>query len=512
MIGIDIGTTSTKVIVCSPDLQIRGQANVGYPLTVPQPGWAEQDPSQILTAMVQAVREAIAQAQISPSQITGLSFSSAMHTLIAMDAEDQPLTPCLIWADNRSQPQAQRLQAQAGLDLYHRTGTPIHPMSPLTKLIWLREQRPQLFQRMAKAISIKEFILHRLFDRYVVDHATASATGLFNLHQLTWDDQALAWAGISIDHLSELVPATRILTGMTSKGAEWLGLDPQTPVVIGASDGVLANLGVGAVGEQWAITIGTSGAVRQLGSQPVTDPQGRTFCYALTPELWGIGGASNGGRVLQWFRDQLAHGDVEQARCEGRDPFEVMIQQAATVPAGSEGLICLPFWAGERAPYWNPQARGVFYGLGLHHQRAHLIRAVLEGILYSLYTISLALQPLGGSPQQLRASGGFAQSPTWCQMLADLFGVPVEVPQITEASAWGACLLGQQALGIGSRNVTDDAIIQIKSQHYPELRNTATYRHHVEIYQQLYGKLAPLFNTSETSEGSESDHDLREQS
>jgi len=492
MIGIDIGTTSTKVIVCTPDLQIRGQAQVGYPLSVPQPGWAEQDPVQILTAMTQGIQQAIDQAQISPREITGLCFSTAMHTLIAMDRDHQPLTPCLIWADTRSHHQSQRLQQEVGLDLYHRTGTPVHPMSPLTKLIWLREQRPEIFHRMAKAISIKEFILHQLFDRYEVDHSIASATGLFNLHDLNWDEQALQWAGIRTDHLSELVPSTTVLTGMKRDWAHRLGLDPDTPVVIGASDGALANLGVGAVADQLAITIGTSGAIRQLTDRPLTDPQGRTFCYALTPGRWVIGGACNGGRVLQWLGEQLADGDQRPV------PFEEMIQQAATIPAGAEGVICLPFWTGERAPYWDPQARGVFVGLGLHHGRAHLIRSVLEGILYTLYTIAQVLEHLSGPPRQIRASGGFAQSDLWCQMAADLFGVPVVVPQITEASALGACLLGQQALQMPCQDVTESATISIKTQHNPNSHNTAIYRHYVEIYQQLYPQLAPIFETYAT--------------
>lgn len=493
IIGIDIGTTSAKALLCTPDHQIRGQAQMGYPLSVPQPGWAEQDPMQILNAMVQVVQQAIDQAQVSPGEIAGLSFSAAMHTLIAVDRDHQPLTPCLIWADTRSLQQAQRLQQQIGLELYHRTGTPIHPMSPLTKLIWLREQRPELFRPMAKAISIKEFILHQLFDRYVVDHAIASATGLFNLHHLDWDQQALGWAGIQIEHLSQPLPSTTILTGMRRDWADRLGIQPHTPVVIGASDGVLANLGVGAVGDRLAITIGTSGAIRQLIDRPLMDPQGRTFCYALTPDRWGIGGACNGGRVLQWLRDQVAEAEVQQADQRHQDPFEVMIQQAVAIPAGAEGLICLPFWTGERAPYWDPQARGVFFGLGLHHRRAHLIRAVLEGILYTLYTIAQALEPLSGPPQQIRASGGFARSAPWCQIAADLFGVPVVVPQITEASAFGACLLAQQALQISSPGDEAAATIPIKTQHDPDPATTAIYRHHIEIYQQLYGQLKPIF-------------------
>lgn len=362
-IGLDIGTTSTKAIVFTASGAVRGTGNIDYPLLVPKASWAEQDPETIFAAVVAALKQAIEQADIGQNEIGGIGFSTAMHSLIAVDAHGNPLTNSIIWADNRSAAQAERLKEEGvGHSIYLATGTPIHPMSPLPKIMWLKENQPDISQKTAKYISIKEYVIYRLFGQYVVDYSIASATGLFNLRKLDWDDDALQVAGITKQHLSEPVPTTHILRGMKVRYAEEIGLDPDTPFVVGASDGVLANLGIGAIDNgQVAITIGTSGAVRTVVPEPITDPKGRTFCYLLTENHWVIGGPSNnGGIMLRWFRDEFSWPEVEKAKQLGVDPYDVMIQAAEHVRPGADGLLFLPFLSGERAPYWNAQARGSF--------------------------------------------------------------------------------------------------------------------------------------------------------
>ncbi|HBB36250.1 MAG TPA: gluconate kinase [Cyanobacteria bacterium UBA8803] len=495
-IGVDVGTTSTKAIVFSPLGSIKGMANYGYPLLSPQPGWSEQEPGVIFEAVLGAVREAIAQADVSGRDIAAVGFGTAMHSLIVMDAQHECLTNSIVWADSRSLNQAERLkQDGTGLAIYQRTGTPIHPMSPLTKLLWMREQDLDTFRQAAKFISIKEFIFYQLFERYVVDYAIASATGLFNLEQLSWDGEVLQLLGIRPDQLSELVPTTYILRGMKTQWAKVMGLHADTPIVVGASDGVLANLGVGAIApDQMAVTIGTSGAVRQGVPHPLLDREGRTFCYLLTANHWVIGGASNsGGIVLRWFRDRFGMAEIEQAKQQGVDPYEVMIQVAQTVPAGAEGLLFLPFLSGERAPYWNPDARGVFFGIGLHHQRAHFIRAVLEGILFSAYSIRTLLGELTGDSQTILASGGFARSGSWLQMMADLFGCEVLVPQSYEASSFGAAVLAMYAVGVLSDLSQVRQLIHICDRHQPNLELSQRYHKLFGVYQRIYSNLVDEF-------------------
>lgn len=488
-IGVDVGTTSTKAIVFSETGEMKGIGNRGYPITVPQTGWAEQDPEEIFSEMILAMRTAVKQADVSKTAIEAIGFSGAMHSLIALDAEEQVLTPAIIWADNRSIEQTKRLkQDGTGHPLYLRTGTPIHTMSPLTKLLWMREQEQEIFKKATKFVSIKEYIFLKLFDRFVIDYSIASATGLFNLSQRQWDAEALDRIGIGAEHLSDLVPTTYILRGMNQAYAETIGIDPDTPVVVGASDGVLANLGVGAISaHQIAITIGTSSAVRAVVPKPLTDDQGRTFCYALTEDHWVIGGPSNnGGIVLRWLRDEFCQTEVTLAKQKDLDPYEVMIKAAADISLGADGLICLPFLSGERAPYWNAEARGIFFGVGLHHRRSHFIRAVLEGILFSVYSINLALQDLVGKAKAIHASGGYARSSTWLQMTADVFGYEVLVPQVFEGSGFGAAVLAMYAVGQLTQLEDVHHLIRIDDRYQPDLSHTSRYQKMFQIYDRLY--------------------------
>jgi len=496
-LGVDIGTTSTKAIVFSVSGAIKGMGNRGYEVLVPQPTWAEQDPETIFAAVIQAVRDALEAADLAKQEIAAVGFGAATHSLIAIAANNNPLTNSMIWADNRSVAQAEKLKQHATAhELYRRTGSPIHPVSPLSKLVWMREVDPDTFGKAAKFVSIKEYIFYQLFERYIVDYSIASATGLFNLKQLNWDEEAIALAGITKEQLSELVPTTYILHGMKVSHAEAMGLDPDIPIVIGANDGALANLGVGAIAPgQYAITIGTSGAVRTVTQQPITDPQARTFCYALTEKHWAIGGpTNNGGIVLRWLRDQFCAPEVERAKQLGVDAYEVMIQAAAKVPAGAEGLLCLPFLSGERAPYWNAKARGVFFGVGLHHQRSHFIRAVLEGILFNVYSVKAVLQELTGAAGEIFASGGFARSQPWRQMMADLFGSVVLMPEVYEASGFGAAVLAMYAVGAIADFTEVQPLISISYRHQPDLELSRTYHQMFLLYQRIYQNLVEEFN------------------
>jgi gluconokinase len=499
-IGVDVGTTSTKAIAFSIKGQLVAQGSQMYSLNVPQPGWAEQNPDEILQAVIAAVAQVMQ--HLEPGSIAAIGFSAAMHSIIAMDAADQALTPAIIWADNRSVAQVERLKKNGvGHSLYLRTGTPIHPMSPLPKLLWLREMMPDLFKQATRFISIKEYLFHRWFNRYIVDHSIASATGLLNLDRLQWDEDALALIGITENHLSEIVPTTYVLRGIDITFAQAMGIHSDTPVVIGANDGVLANLGVGAIApSQIAITIGTSSAVRSVVFQPITDPQGRTFCYALAADRWVIGGPSNnGGMVLRWLRDEFCQAEVEQAKARNVDAYDVMIEQVADIPPGAEGLICLPFLSGERAPYWNANARGIFFGLGLNHHRSHLIRSVMEGILFSVYNISRVLTEWVQPTQEIYASGGFARSQLWLQMTADVFGSTVVVPEVFEASSFGAAVLAMYAVGQLSQLEEVQNIVWAShsnaphGRYQPNLAATQQYSDLFRVYKQLYDNQTELF-------------------
>lgn len=488
VIGIDIGTTSTKAVLFTGKGDTVFRYAVGYPLYAPTQGAAEQDPEEIFSAVMATVRKVMTVSQIEPTQLIGLSFSAAMHSLIAVDVQGKLLSQSITWADNRSAKWAKKIKReQHGHEIYLRTGTPIHPMSPFVKLIWLRNEHPEIFEQAAKFISIKEYVFYRFFQQYIVDYSIASATGLLHLKTLDWDSEALEMAGITTAQLSQLVPTTHIVQPMQANLAQSMGILADTPTVIGANDGVLSNLGVGAIQPgMLAVTVGTSGAVRAMVDRPITDPQERLFCYALSENHWVVGGAvNNGGIALRWVRDQLTDTEVRAAQRLGKDPYDLITMLAETVPPGAAGLIFHPYLMGERSPIWDANARGSFFGLSLNHSKAHLVRAVLEGIVFNLCLVLQALEEFIGKAERIQATGGFARSPVWRQMMADIFNQDVIVPEQYESSCLGAAVLGLYALNeISSLNLVSQMVGETY-RHQPIAAHVATYKKILPVYTRL---------------------------
>ncbi|MFY4774426.1 gluconokinase [Metabacillus sp. RGM 3146] len=487
-IGVDIGTTSTKSVLFSTEGTVIAKHGIEYPLYSPTPETAEQDPEEIFRAVIGTIKETMKSSNIDASDVLCVSFSSAMHSVIAVDSSGKPITKCITWADNRSAEWTEKIKNEMnGHEIYLRTGTPIHPMSPLSKLVWLRNEKADIFQAAHKFISIKEYIFLKLFNEYVIDYSIASATGLFNLKNLDWDEEALQIAGITSDKLSKPVPTTCKVEGLDESYAKEMHLDPSTPFITGASDGVLSNLGVNAIkpGEV-AVTIGTSGAIRAVTDKPVTDPKGRIFCYALTENHWVIGGpVNNGGMIFRWAKEELGASEVEAAKRLGMDPYEILTEIASKVKPGADGLLFHPYLAGERAPLWDSNARGSFFGLGLHHKKEHLIRAVLEGVIFNLYTVLLALKELIGEPKKIQATGGFARSPLWRQMMADIFHQEIYVPESFESSCLGAVILGLYGLGeVKSLNVVSE-MVGATHYHKPHEETVDVYKELTPIYIRL---------------------------
>jgi gluconokinase len=486
VLGVDIGTTSAKAVAFDAAGRAVGSGEVAYPLLEPEPGQAVQDPDVVLDGTVAAIRAAVAAARANDARIAALSLSCAMHSLVALDGDGRPLTPVLTWADMRSAEQAQRLRAEHP-QLHDRTGAPLHPQTPLTKLVWFAEREPATFAAARRWAGLKELAIARLTDGWAVDHSIASGTGLLNLERLDWDAQALALAGVDRDQLAPLVPADERLS-LSAAAAEQLGLDAGLPVIAGGGDGPLANLGVGAVRPGVAaVSIGTSAALRLMVRAPAIDPQRRAFCYALAPERWVVGGAiNNGGVVLRWAGEALAPDLGEHAEAQ-------LLALAAEMPAGSAGLIMLPYLLSERAPHWDALARGAYVGLTRHHRRGHLVRAALEGVCQQLALVLAALRDAGNEVHEIRATGGFAQSPLWRQMLADVLGMPVGYPAGHEGSAFGAALLGMQALGIVDSIDLAGELVAIDDVVEPDRDAAAVYAELLPTFAALYEALAPAF-------------------
>jgi gluconokinase len=339
-------------------------------------------------------------------------------------------------------------------------------------------------------VGVKEYVLFHLCAALVTDHSLASGSGLMDIHRLAWDGEALRLAGIEPEQLPELVPTTRILPGLTPEAARSTGLAEDTPVVVGAGDGPLANLGLGAVhAGMAACSIGTSGAMRVMVEHPSVDPLGGVFCYALTEDRWAVGGAiNNGGSVLAWTGDALAP-DL------GAEPEEELLALAASAPAGSGGLIMLPYLLSERAPHWSSLPRGAYIGLSREHRREHLVRAALEGVCQQLALVLDSMRAAGNEVREVRATGGFARSPLWRQMLADTLGIDVHFPAGHEGSSFGAALLGMQAFGlVRSIDVAAD-LVQIQDTVRPDPASAAVYAALRPVFADLYNALLPTFTS-----------------
>ena len=482
MIGVDIGTTSTKSVLYDENGQFIMKHNIGYPLHTPNVDVSEENPDELFDAVLMTVKYVVREANIKKEDIKLISFSAQMHSLIALDTQHHRLTESITWADNRASKYAELINKEhQGSDIYQRTGTPIHPMSPLSKIFWMKHEQSDIYTQNAMFADIKTYIFYQPFEKYVIDYSMASATGMFNLEKLDWDKEALELLGITEAQLPQLVPTTHILKGMKKRYATLMGIDENTPIIVGASDGVLSNLGVNSYKKgEVAVTIGTSGAIRTVINKPRTDYKGRIFCYVLDEDHYVIGGpVNNGGVVLRWLRNELLASEVETAKRLGVDPYDVLTKIASRVKPGAEGLIFHPYLAGERAPLWNADARGSFFGLTLSHQKEHMIRAALEGVLYNLYTVYLALiEVMNETPSTIKATGGFAKSEVWRQMMADIFDTDLIVPESYESSCLGACVLGLKALG----EIDDFSIIEemvgTTNAHQPD---SAT----VQVYQQL---------------------------
>lgn len=496
IIGLDIGTSSTKAIAFDTAGKIITQSSVTYPILSPQTGYYEQDPLQIYEACVRSVSEVMDALKNCKQEdrLDGIAVSSAMHGLIAMDEKGNHLTNCIIWADTRSQDIADKLKGSTiGWNLFRQTGTPIHPMSPLCKLIWMNTNMPTIFKKTHKFIGIKEYVFFRLFHTYVVDYSIASATGLLDIHTLHWSGLALSEAGITDKHLSSLVSVDHVMKVEDEAMAQRWKISVGTPFVIGASDGCLANLGVGATKPGIAsLTVGTSGAIRVMTDRSNTDAKERVFSYILRPGEFVVGGAiNNAGVVRNWFKDQFMSELPQSSLCT--DSAALFDDEIRSVTPGSDGLIFLPYLTGERAPYWDAKAKGLYFGIQLRHRRAHFARAMLEGMLFALYSVGVALEETTQPIETIYASGGLARSALWVQMLADVFNKPVFVKENIESSAWGAAIIGMEALGISGAYLSTHTVDTNSTRYLPDENNHRIYMENFRKFERLYLKLKEEF-------------------
>lgn len=438
--GIDLGTTHTKAILCDENGHLLWEQKLLVHTHHPQQGWHEQNPLEIWQNL-QTLLLSLAKLVNEKGEKCRICFSSAMHSIMAVNESGLPLSPLLTWADLRTAQLVDELRNQTNaLDLYNATGTPLHPMSPLCKIVWFRTKYNDLFQKNFKWVSAKDYIWWQLTGSWQADHSVASASGLFNIRERRWHPAALELAGISEAQLPETVSVMhRVQPGRMPPGCgQW----KQVPEFqIGGSDGFLANLGSDATEKGvMALTIGTSGAVRVLNDGPVDFEKTSLFQYAADEGRWLLGGAvNNGGNLLAWFSEVFLQGNQTTERV-----MQYWLDRAAQVPRGCDGLACTPWVFGERAPVWDANARASFSGIHSGHGKEHFLRAILEGVANNIAVIVKEMENQGVEIRQINASGGFIASPLWVHIMEETLGKKIYITNDADASARGAVVLARR--------------------------------------------------------------------
>ncbi|OMP75104.1 MULTISPECIES: gluconokinase [unclassified Chitinophaga] len=494
IITIELGTNGIRVFAYDLRGCIIGSMKGFYPTFHAEPDHSEQDPEQIFITTLYVLKN-ILNEYIHPKKykVASICFCASMHSVLAVDKNGNPIGNAITWADNRAKKEAQELRdSQLGKKLYELTGTPIHPMSPLVKIAWIRNRDAERFRLTSKFLSIKSYVIHQLTGEYMIDYSIASATGLLNIHTVQWEDDALQYAGITANQLAMLVPVFTKAGKLKNAYQQSLRLSAETKILIGSSDGCLATLGDGIVkGEEKAsITIEDSGAVRVMGPNILKDEQMRFFNYLLTDNCYVSGGpTNNGGNIFEWFTRQFG---------EFTNPFDMensiqqLMEEAANVPTGSDGLLFLPYLLGERAPIWNANARGAYFGLNIKHERRHFIRATIEGILYEIYSIGKTL-----SEQQtinsLSVNGSFGTIPFCSQLIADIFSKPVQVRQQFHSVSFGAYLLSATEMGIYTSLDNVAPVAEIPNVFKPNKQHHTIYADYFCIFEKLSAKLFDEF-------------------
>lgn len=493
IITIELGTNAVRIFAFDLKGNVIGMAKGSYPTFHRQPDYSEQDPEQIFITMLYVLKNLITE-QLHPKkfEVRSICFLASMHSLLAIDKQGAPLGNVITWADNRGKREAKELKNSAlGKVLYSATGTPIHPMSPLVKIAWLKNNDRERFAKASKFVSMKSYILQQLTGEYVIDHSLASATGMLNIHTVDWEPNALDFAGITSDRLPQLMSVFGTPGKLRKEYQTSLGLSPTTRIMVGSSDGCMATLGAGIWSEDKAtVTIEDSGAVRVVGKEVLKDDKQRFFNYLITENCYVSGGpTNNGGVVFEWFAKQF--GDVS-VPFDTEQIMEGLIREAYNVRPGSDGLLFLPYLLGERAPLWNANARGSYFGINIKHERSHFIRATIEGILYEIYSIGKMLQE-HRVINSLSVNGSFATIPYCAQLMADIFNKPVSTVMNSSSASRGAFLLNAIDLGIYSSLEEAAGTTTFQETIHPREQDHATYARYFKIFERLSVKLEDEF-------------------
>jgi xylulokinase len=497
VLGIDVGTGGTRVLILGDDGRIVASATEEHePFASPQIGWAEQRPEDWWRAAGLAIRKALGLAKLRGEQISCVGFSGQMHGAVMLDGSGEVIRPALIWCDVRTEKQCRELTDRIGAArLIQLTCNPALPNFTVTKFLWVRENEPQNWSRVRSVMLPKDYVRFKLTGEKAIDVADASGTLMLDVARRQWSNEVLQAAEIDRSFLPSLHESPDICGKVSAAGAQATGLSAGTPVVAGAGDQAAGAVGMGIVAPgAVSATIGTSGVVFAATDRPALDPQGRlhTFCHAV-PGRWHVMGVTQAaGLSLRWFRDRFVCKTAEN----GADPYEQLTAEAASAPPGADGLLWAPYLMGERTPHLDAEARGMLAGLTASHTRGHVIRAILEGVAFSLKDTFTIFREMNVPVNSIRLGGGGARSPLWRQIQADVYDHEVEIVEAEEGAAYGAAILA----GVGAKiwpsvDAACESIVRVVARVRPDAANVAVMNSSYQAYRRVYPAMKSIFSS-----------------
>lgn len=492
LLGIDIGTSACKVAVFDRGGNALASTNGSYKVYYPKPGYAQQRPDDWWEAVCQATKEALGAAGVSKEEIAGVGIDGQGWAAVMMDKGGNVLAETPLWMDTRSAKICDRIKKELpDEEIVRLCGNPLQPMYTTGKVRWYEEEMPEVYKNTYQVLQSNCFIAYRLTGNMVQDKCQAYGWHCFDMRRGVWDESRAKELGIPVGFLPELVECHQVMGKVTAEAAAQCGLQEGTPVVAGGLDAACGALGVGVLHDGDTQEQGGQAGGMSICTEEYKSDARLILSYHVVPDRWLLqGGTTGGGGVMRWLEQQF--GDYEREMCKqtGKKPLIVYNELAEAVPAGCEGLVMLPYMSGERSPIWNPNAKGVYYGLDFSKTKGHFIRAGMEGVAYSLrHNLEIA-QEAGAQVKVLRSMGGSANSLLWTQIKSDITGKPIVVPNSDTATTLGAAILA--GVGIGYYDSFQNAVdttIQVKREHQPNAANKQTYDETYHTYLRLYEEL-----------------------
>ncbi|MCL2034206.1 MAG: xylulokinase [Oscillospiraceae bacterium] len=498
LIGIDLGTSGTKTVLFDESGKSIASATVEYPLIQPKNGWAEQDPADWWDACVKTLKQVMEKSGISAGDVAGIGISGQMHGLVLLDANGEVLRNSIIWCDGRTTAECAEITETIGAKrLIEISANPALTGFTAGKILWVRKNEPEIYAKARHILLPKDYLRYKLCGVFATEVSDASGMNLLDVPKREWSAEILEKLGIEWEFLPSMHESCEVTGYITAKAAALTGLKEGIPVVGGAGDNAAAAIGTGIVESGKAfITIGTSGVIFAHSDAVTIDPEGRvhTFCAAV-PGAWTVMSCTlAAGGSLQWFRNNFCTAEMQAAEGLNKDVYILLDKQAEQVPIGSNRLLFLPYIMGERSPVLNPEARGVFFGLSGMHKRPDMLRAVMEGVVYSQLDCLQVLREMNVPFRQMMATGGGGRSPMWRQMMADVFDCPIVTSGNKEGPALGVAILA--GVGAGIYSGIPAACKKIISENEPQLPDKARhaeYGAYYELYREVYGQLKGQF-------------------